>query len=143
MTFPRLVLIVALLGFGAHWWKQRSEAAAMTRVTDPYGFVPVPMPAGFENDDSVLIFAPDNCPKEGAQRAAAISAGLTAQGIPNVRTSRYEAQAFEPTHENLASYKRLDTVMTGEIPIVLVNGRGKANATLEDVVAEYNHTKRE
>jgi hypothetical protein len=32
---------------------------------------------------------------------------------------------------------RLNSVMNGELPIVFVNGRGKANPTLEEVIAEF------
>lgn len=140
MSFFRIVLVVGLLGAGIYWWNQHSEAAAIARVTDSHGFMPVPMPPDAARN-AVLIFAPENCPKEGAQRAAALSAGLTARGIPNVMTSRYASQTFEPTEENLAAFKRLNVVMTGEIPIVLVNGMGKANATLEEIVAEYQQIR--
>jgi hypothetical protein len=48
---------------------------------------------------------------------------------------------FEPTEEKLASYKRLNVVMTGEIPIALVNGMGKANPSIDELVSEYERTQ--
>lgn len=108
---------------------------------DQSGFLPVPMPAGTERD-TVLIFAPVNCPKEAAQRAALLAEKLTNAGIPNLRTSVYPAQAFEPTPENHAAYKRLNVVMTGEIPIALINGMGKANPSADEVVSVYYRTRK-
>lgn len=137
----RVLIAVAVLGFGFHWWSQRSERLAITRAMDPSGFLPVPMPASAERD-TVLIFAPVNCPKEAAQRAAALAEKLTNAGIPNLRTSVYPAQAFEPTPENHAAYKRLNVVMTGEIPIALINGMGKANPTADEVVSVYYRTRK-
>lgn len=58
-----------------------------------------------------------------------------------MRTAHYGSQAFEPTEENLAAFERLNLVMTGEIPIVLVRGMGKANATLGDTVSEYRKAR--
>lgn len=57
MTLVRLAVVVAVLGLGAHWWNQRSETAALARVTDSYAFVPVPMPSGSE-PDAVLSSSP-------------------------------------------------------------------------------------
>lgn len=139
--FLRVIIIVALFGFGYHWWGQRSERLAITRAMDQNGFLPVPMPAGAERD-TVLIFAPVNCPKEAAQRAAALAEKLTNAGVPNLRTSVYPAQAFAPTEENHAAYKRLNVVMTGEIPIALVNGMGKANPSADEVVSVYYRTRK-
>lgn len=139
--FVRVIIVVAVLGFGYHWWGQRSERLAIQRATDESGFLPVPMPDGAERD-KVLIFTPLNCPKEGAQRAAALADKLTAAGIDNIKTSHYGAQAFANTEENHAAYKRLDVVMRGEIPIALINGMGKANPTADEVIAVFRRTRR-
>ena len=136
----RVLAVVALLGLGAHWWGQRNERMAIDRAMDQSGFLPVPMPAGAERD-TVLIFAPLNCPKEAAQRATTRSEKLAAASIPNVKTAHYGAQTYEPTVENHAAFKRLDVVMRGEIPIVLINGLGKANPTADEIISVYNRTK--
>ena len=139
MTILRILVAVAVIGLGVNWWGQRSERNAIQRAMDTNGFLPVPMPAGAE-PNTVLIFTPLNCPKEAAQRAAALSAKLTDAGIPNTMTSRYAAQAFENTPENHAAFKRLDVVMRGEIPIALVNGMGKANPTADETISVYRRT---
>lgn len=136
----RLILIVAALGFAYHLWGEYRENSAMKAVMSPNGFLPVPMPPNTE-PGTVLVFAPLNCPREAAQRARALSQELTQLGIRNVQTSHYPAMSFEPNPETLASFKRLNKVMTGEIPIALINGMGKANPSVADVVAEYARTR--
>lgn len=105
----------------------------------PAGFIPVPMPDGAA-PNTVLVFAPANCPREGAQRARALVQSLAEHGVSSVLTDHYAAQAFAPTPEAKASFERLNVVMTGDLPIVLVNGMGKANPTLEEVLSEFSRT---
>jgi len=134
------MIVIALSVFGVRWWNEHSEEKSLRAVMSPNGFLPVPMPEGAMRN-TVLIFAPLNCPHEGAQRAEALSQKLTRLGIPNVRTSHYAAAAYEPNAEQIAIHKRLDLVMTGEIPIALINSMGKANPTVDELVAEYNRTQ--
>ena len=37
--------------------------------------------------------------------------------------------------------QRVNRVMQGELPIVIVHGRGKANPTLDEVLAEYRASR--
>lgn len=140
MRILRLILIVAALGGAYHLWGEYRERSAMKALMSPNGFLPVPMPPDAE-PGTVLLFTPLNCPREAAQRALALSQELTQLGISNKRTSHYPATSFEPNPETLASFKRLNKVMTGEIPIALINGMGKANPLVADVVAEYARTR--
>ncbi|TDU32444.1 hypothetical protein DFR24_1841 [Panacagrimonas perspica] len=139
MSLARLLVIVALIAGGMQWWNQRRDEKAMQALATPGGFLPVPMPDGTPAN-TVLVFAPLNCPREGAQRAKALAQSLADRGIPVVKTDHYAAQAFEPNPETEAAFKRLNVVMTGEIPIVLVNGMGKANPSADEVGAEFRRT---
>ena len=40
-----------------------------------------------------------------------------------------------------AAFKRTSVVMEGEIPAVMMNGMGKSNPTLDEVLAEYERTR--
>jgi hypothetical protein len=140
MSVLRLLLVVAVLGLCVHWWTGRREEKALQAVMSPNGFLPVPMPDGAVRN-TVLIFAPLNCPREGAQRADGLSQKLTRLGIPNVRTSHYSLGSYEQNEEQIAIHKRLDVVMTGELPVVLINSMGKANPTVDELVLEYNRTQ--
>ena len=141
MTFFRLLLIAALIAGGVHFWKKHQNKQEQVAVTSPSGFVPVLMPDGAVRNE-VLVFAPVNCPKEGAQRARALSASLTDRGIPNTISSNFSIASITPGPDTEAALKRLDVVMRGEVPIVLVNGMGKANPSLEDVVDEVKRAKK-
>ncbi|PTU30083.1 hypothetical protein [Stenotrophobium rhamnosiphilum] len=140
MSIARVLLVLGLIGLGARWWTEYREERALAAVTSPNGFLPVPMPADTPQN-TVLIFAPLNCPREHAQRARELAKKLTELGIQNIQTSHYPSVAFQPTEEKLASFKRLNVVMTGEIPIALVNGMGKANPSLDELVSEYKRTQ--
>jgi hypothetical protein len=136
----RLVLVLAVIFAGLHWWQARQDQKQLAALTSSNGFLPVPMPEGAARN-TVMVFAPHNCPREGAQRAAALTRALTRLGISNVSTSHYGAQVYEPNSDTEAGFRRLSVVMNGEVPIVLVNGMGKANPTVDEVVAEYRRTQ--
>ena len=140
MTLIRLLVAVALVVGAVQWWHSRSEDKALRTLTTAAGFLPVPMPAGAV-PNTVIVFAPINCPREGAQRARAMVKKLNDLGIANVLADHYGAQVFEPNPETEAAFKRLNIVMTGEIPIVLINGMGKANPTADEVVSEFRRTR--
>jgi hypothetical protein len=140
MTFARLLVVVALVAAGVHWWQAHSEEKALRALTTAGGFLPVPMPEGAARN-TVMVFAPLNCPREGAQRARAMVQKLNDLGIANVMMDHYGAQVFEPSPEAEAAFKRLNVVMTGEIPIVLINGMGKANPTVDEVLAEFRRAR--
>ena len=85
----------------------------------------------------VLILRPDNCPKEGAQRAEALANELKNRDIP-FRLASNVSFSFPGGAPDPALVTQLNTVMQGEIPVVFVRGRGKANPTPDEVVAEYD-----
>lgn len=140
MTILRALILLGLLGLGVHLWNTYREAREFQAITSSNGFLPVPMPED-ARPNTVLLFAPINCPREGAQRAEALSRHLTELGISNVRTSRYSAATFTGSEDQIRAFKRLNKVMTGEIPIALINGMGKANPSLDELVSEYKRTQ--
>lgn len=95
-------------------------------------FVELPLPDGVAAR-GVVIFAPENCPSEAAQRARHLARTLSARNIPYRETSSANFSALSSQEE----VARVTAVMEGPIPIVYVNGRAKANPTVEEVVAEY------
>ena len=105
------------------------------------GFIEVHMPNGAK-PDTVMIFAPPNCPREAGQRARELSEALTKQEIPNVLTNRFSLQFTDNSAEFQAKLKRTAAIMEGEIPAVLINGMGRSNPTPEQVAAEYERTTR-
>jgi len=142
----RLLLILALAGGGYYYWTEhKAEIAATTpgaMVSSASTPEPPPSPNGFialpamdsAGPQQVLVFAPVNCPSEVAQQADGMARELTMRGIP---AQRVHDVSFTSTDPDPRIGRRLNQVMNGQLPIVFVNGRGKANPTLDQVVAEY------
>jgi hypothetical protein len=60
-----------------------------------------------------------------AERADTMARRLTELGIPNTRANHYPASIRD--RDQLPLLQRTSTVMSGEIPIVIVNGKGESN----------------
>jgi hypothetical protein len=137
MTLLRLLTLLGILGGGYHYLMQASPApttlANDTASISANGFVSVPQPSGTRTQQ-VLIFAPEHCPSAEAQAADALAATLASQHIPHQRLHQAE---FESTHTDPDTAARLDSIMRGTLPIVFIGGKGKANPSVAEVIAEY------
>jgi hypothetical protein len=111
-------------------------------MNSPNGFVSVIVPEDARRN-TVIIFAPLNCPSDGAQRADALADELTSRGIPNVRSNSYGATVTNPTADQEAKIQRTQDVMNAGVPAVIINGRAKANPTLDEVIAEYSGSRQQ
>lgn len=152
MKIIRLLVVAGAVWFAFHWWKGREAhesrvaqdgGAAQTGRTSqesPNGFIEVAMPDGARNN-TVLIFAPVNCPSDAAQRADDLADKLTRLGIPNMRSSSFSSSINNPTKEQREGVERAVSVMNGAIPAVFINGMAKANPTVEEVAAEFERMR--
>ena len=95
------------------------------------GFVALPLPSGVSDAD-LVIFAPANCPKAAGRRADLLEEELDRLGIRHKRSQRADFAGLEPGDVPL-----VQSVMNGELPIVFVSGRAKANPSPDEVAAEY------
>ena len=136
MNLIRFLLLIAIAGGGYHYWKQHKVERDLAAVTSEGGFVSIPMPDGM-NPHGVVVFAPENCPSDAAQRAYALVSDLGGRGMP---VSRADSASFGDLPD-AATAERIRAVMNGEVPIVFVNGKAKANPSLDEVVAEYRRRK--
>ncbi|HKK04783.1 MAG TPA: hypothetical protein VKA50_02945 [Gammaproteobacteria bacterium] len=137
MNTKAVIAALVIAGAGYHFWSQHQEANQQQAVldsADASGFIALPPAAGVD-PDKVLILAAPNCPKAGAQRAAALAEALAARGIPFVQSGHI---SFKASPDHIPDRKRMDSVMLGPTPVVLIHGRGRANPSLEDVLAEYS-----
>lgn len=136
-TLQVMVIGAVVVVGGAHLWQGHQRAAVareLEALADSNGFVPVQMPDGAP-PDTVLILAPINCPSAAAKRADALAASLSALGIPNVRRNSYSIARVTPDMQT--GIKNAVALRDGEIPLVMLNGKGKANPTAEEVSTEY------
>lgn len=136
MNVIKLVLLLAAAGLAYEYWSTQQSTNGPA-VVSPNGFVMVPPMAGGD-PKQVVVFAPENCPSEKAQQADDMARQLASRNIPTLRSHDV---TFTTSDLDPKIGVRLNSVMNGELPIVFVNGRGKPNPTLEEVLAEYG-TKR-
>jgi hypothetical protein len=140
MSFIKIALVVVIAVVGYNNWRQHNQAkimaSASTRQSTP--FVALPAVRGQSSSD-VLIFAAENCPYEAAQRADRLAAELSRNGL---RVVRIHQISFDTSNVDQAEINQLNALKNGELPIVFLHGRGKANPTLQEVLSEYNGTSR-
>jgi len=136
MKIIKLVLFLAVAGLAFQWYTHQPKTGPEA-VVSANGFIALP---SLVNADpkQVVVFAPENCPKEDAQRSDALAQQLVQRNIPSVRTHDVSFTSSDPDPGIGA---RLNSVMNGELPIVIVKGKGKANPTLDEVIAEYGATR--
>lgn len=138
LGFLGLLSAVALLSARAYMKDSHPEALKLSALPgqsqkpSPRAFVEIPLPDG-QRSDGVVIFAPANCPSAAAQRADALARHLDKAGIPYRRSQSAEFGNLKSQEEA----DRIKAVMGGEIPVVFVRARARANPSGEDVVAEY------
>lgn len=136
MNLIKLLLLIAIAGGGYHYWKNHGVERDLAAATSEGGFISVPMPDGM-SPHGVVVFAPENCPSDAAQRAYALVSDLGSRGVP---VSRADAARFDNLPD-AATAERVRTVMSGQVPIVFVNGKAKSNPSLQEVVAEYRRRR--
>jgi hypothetical protein len=145
MQLVKLVLIAAIsYGAYSYWSEQRalkSQSAlgiansSSDTARSTSGFIEMPTPQG-HSAQSVIVFAPPNCPEEAGVRADEMMRRLGQEGIPAVRAS---SANFSGENINVT---QINSVMAGELPAVFVYGTGKANPSIEDTIAQYRKLKR-
>ena len=134
MNVVKMLLLLAVIGAAFHFWNERDAKSALkTADVSRNGFVVVPAPTNW-NADTVIVLAAEDCPKEDAQRADRMADEL---GRRKIRYTRAHSAHFDLPDADPVVLKRLNLVMNGPLPIVFVNGRAKANPTLDDVLSEY------
>ena len=141
MNLGKWFLAAVLIAGGVRLWHMHERSVIdreLLASADSNGFVSVIMPDGAP-PDTVLIFAAVNCPSAQAQRANAMATRLSEMGIPTQRTNNYSVANV--TRDQMPILTRTNAVMTGEIPIVLMNGVAKANPTVDEVASEYRRGK--
>jgi hypothetical protein len=139
MRLLKILVVLACL-FGAYrWWDGRQRSSDLEALANQGGFVPVEMPLGAPAH-AVLVLSPPNCPSEEAQRAEALVAALTHQGVPVKQGSAMSFEITNPTDAQRAGVERAVAVFNRGAPAVFVNGMGMSNPTAAQTIAEYRKT---
>jgi len=137
MNAIKLLIALALAGFGYQYWSKHHQGSGLevdaTSARSPNGFIALPAVDG-ASTTAVLIVAAENCPEKAARAADHLAEQLARNGIPVARLHNVK---FNIPNADSSVAERVMSVMNGELPIVLVNGRAKSNPKLEEVIAEY------
>lgn len=142
MRLIHVVVLAAVVYAGYSYWDKKTGSNDLSVSGAEYsenGFVLLPGIQGQE-EGTVYVISPPGCPKESAVRARELARDLQEQGIPVIETGDVNFSFSEQPPDEVV--ERMDGVMRGEIPIVLLNGHGKANPSLEEVVAEFRDGSR-
>ena len=145
----KILLIIPLIAivFSIKLWKDHRNEVMKDMDTiesgeaiNPNGFVPVFMPSGAHRN-TVWILAPKNCPSDAAERASMLGYKLKEQGIAYVISS--DGAIYSPTQskEAMKMMSQTSDVINGEIPAVFINGMGRANPSIDSVLAEYRRAQ--
>jgi hypothetical protein len=132
-----LLLVVAAVGY-KYWNKHHAPpviSLAAQGQTSSTGFIELPSPSN-ASPGNVLVLAAENCPEEAAKRADALTEELRRNNIPVTRAHSTNFSFQNPDPDTM---RRLDSVMRGDLPVVFINGKGKSNPTLDEVIAEYQN----
>lgn len=131
-------LLLSVLAFSGAYllWNQNYEERLVESPQSSSPFVEVVMPSETASS-MVYILAPINCPKKGRRRADRLEKELISRGIPVERRSRILIGPSNSSKYELERYMRSVAVLKGEVPAVFVNGRAKANPSVDEIVDEF------
>ncbi len=139
MSFIKILIVLGLAGFGYQYWTKHREGQPLAVSTgsaassSSNGFVLLPGTSTTASN-AVQVIAAEDCPEEAARRADSLAEQLSSKGIPVTRT---HSISFTVASGDPADAQRISSIMSGELPIVLVRGKARSNPSLDEVVAEY------
>lgn len=141
MNILKLAIVAGVIGFAYnHWWKPSATAKAVTVTVASVtanGFLTMPPVAGGYGRE-VLIVAPVNCSADGARRADELASELSRRKIPIARSNNF---SFNFIDAPPGAVDRILDIGRGEVPIVFVGGKVKANPSLDEVLTEFSATR--
>lgn len=136
------LLILLLIGFAA--WKylgpgaaDDSAVASAIAAPNANGFSQVLAHEGAQ-PGVVYVFAARNCPKEAGQRADNMARELNRRGVRVQRISHVSFVWHDNSEATRQKQAQVSQMMKGELPIVILDGMGRANPDLDSVLAEVS-----
>lgn len=136
MTLLKVIILCAVV-FGGYTYMQRQQTRdAVVRTAEvaesPSTFVALPAAQGHDRN-TVVVLAPSGCTRSEAMRAENLATELERAGVRVQRSSSISFAGADP-----AEAGRIQSVMEGPVPIVFVRGKGKADPSFNEVMAEFN-----
>jgi hypothetical protein len=143
MYFLKTAIILSVAACGMHYWHEgrlSPTSACMQGRADASGFVYMPPLEGQKPDTVYVLVAPDRPPGD-AWRAVQLAAALSDSGIPVVRTERVTFLPIGLVGLDDAGVDHISALLSGPSPIVFIDGKAKADATLQQVRAELGRDR--
>ena len=142
MNIIKTLIALSLAGGAYAAWKHHHQHAARQDAANlsigaPGAFVPLP-PVDGQRPRTVFVIAAEDCPHEDAQRADRLAESLSSQGIPVERT--HSANFRFTSQPDSDTVDRISAVMNGPLPVVFIDGRAKANPSLDEVASEFRRS---
>jgi hypothetical protein len=142
MNIINALVVLSLAGGAYAAWKHNHQHsthqdAANLSIGAPGPFVSLP-PVDGQRPQTVFVIAAQNCPHDAAQRADRLAESLSSQGIPVERT--HSANFRFTSRPDSDTVDRISAVMNGPLPVVFINGRAKANPSLDEIASEFRRT---
>lgn len=138
MNGSKLILGIVVFGVAAQAWlfsvamQTRSAAGSTASRTSVRGFTKVLSPVG-ATPGQILIVGP-NCTTERGVRTRELARKLADLKVPYQQTDSARFSANPIT--GWGDWAQINHLMQGDAPVVFINGRAKANPSLEEVLAE-------
>lgn len=136
-----LVALAILFGAYSLWSAHQNKVVLRDAgmVVNEYGFTPLPFNAEGQKTDTVYVIAAQNCSREEAARADLLAATLQANGFPVERVHRlgFEFEEMPPK----AIIRRLNELMAGELPLVMINGLASNNPTFAETLQQFEEVQ--
>lgn len=142
MNIVRTLLVISIAGGAYSYWTHRQANSAQLEAgaaVSESGFVSLPHADG-QDSRTVFVVAARGCPHEDAQRADRLTEDLSRRGIPVERVDHVDFRFASPPDS--LTMGRINKVMKGPLPIVFVAGRAKSNPSLDEVVIEFEGSRR-
>lgn len=136
MKIKTFLFILAFLSLGFCFSCGMNTRETQSQTANSKKFVALPISSPDTKD--IVIVAPENCPRDGARRAEALAKELSRQGLPFIRSHEV---GFSSSSSDQKAFDKVNEIMTGEQPIVFINGKAKANPTIDEVIKEYKASK--
>lgn len=138
MYFLKPLVVAGVAVWGVHYWHQNHSPQSSRSVesrADENGFVYMPPLEGQKPNTVYVVVAPDR--SADAWRAIQLADELSDKGIPVVSISRVTFLPIGLVGMNDAGVDHISTLLGGPSPVVFVDGKAKAAATLDEVQAEF------
>ena len=142
MNLGKWFLAAVVLVGAVHAWHVHQRSVIdreLSLSADSNGFVPVIMPDGAPPDTVLILGSARSAPRQRRNAPMPWRSSSTKWASPQKEPTITPPPISRQDQQSLVAHT--EALLSGEIPIVLLNGMAKANPTVDEVAAEYRRDK--